>query len=102
MQTDFSLRRLRKALGLPQPDMAHRMGLSLRPYQQLESSPDKVRRRHIRLAKSVAMDVAIERQNPQLAPRTVRKNAIDLTRLIIGKNLQQRARKLADILLDDG
>ena len=52
MQTNlnFSLKRLRKTLGLAQPEMAHRMGLSLRPYQQLELTPDKVRRRHVRLA----------------------------------------------------
>ena len=32
---DFSLVQLRTALGLPQAEMARRMGLSLRPYQEL-------------------------------------------------------------------
>lgn len=104
MQTNlnFSLKRLRKTLGLAQPEMAHRMGLSLRPYQQLELTPDKVRRRHVRLAKSVALDIAIDRQDPELAPANVRKKAIGLARLIIGKDLQQNALKLADLLLDQG
>jgi DNA-binding XRE family transcriptional regulator len=104
MQTnlDFSLKQLRKTLGLAQSEMAYRMGLSLRPYQQLELNPDKVRRRHIRLAESVALDRAIEKQDPKLAPANVRRKAIKLARLIVGKNLQQNALKLADILLDQG
>ena len=104
MQTNpnFSLKRLRKALGLGQLEMARRMGLSLRPYQQLELSPDKVRRRHVRLAESVALDIAIEKEDLELAPESVRKKATDLARLIITKNFQQNAPKLADILLDQG
>ena len=97
---DFSLKGLRKALGLAQPDMARRMGLSLRPFQQLELNPDKVRRRHKRLAESVALDVAIEKEDPELAPASVREKAMDLARLILEQNLRHKARKLADILLD--
>jgi transcriptional regulator with XRE-family HTH domain len=70
---NFSLKRLRRALDLAQPDMARRMGLSLRPYQQLELNPGKVRRRHVRLAESVALDVALEQKDPELAPASVRK-----------------------------
>ena len=33
---DYSLIKLRKALGIGQSEMAERMGLSLRPYQELE------------------------------------------------------------------
>ena len=97
---NFSLKPFRKALGLGQSEMADRMGLSLRPYQQLELSPDKVRRRHIRLAESVALDIAIERKDPELAPDAIREKAMELARLIIRKNFQQKARKLTDILLD--
>jgi hypothetical protein len=104
MKTDpnFPLKRLRRTLDLAQLEMAKRMGLSLRPYQQLELKPDKIKRRHVRLAESVALDIAIDRKNPELAPVNVRKKAIELTRLIIAKNLQQNALKLADILLDQG
>jgi transcriptional regulator with XRE-family HTH domain len=50
---DYSLIKLRKALGIRQSEMAERMGLSLRPYQELESKARTVRSRHIRLAESV-------------------------------------------------
>ena len=63
---DFSLVGLRKALELSQAKMAGRMGLSLRPYQELEAGDRRVRARHIRLAESVALDIAIE-QHPALA-----------------------------------
>jgi len=96
------LANLRKTLGLAQPEMARRMGLSLRPYQQLELHPEKVRKRHVRLAQSVALDVAIERDDPELAPKPVRKNAVDLARLIIRENFRRKARKLAALILDEG
>jgi transcriptional regulator with XRE-family HTH domain len=99
---NFSLKPFRKALGLGQSEMADRMGLSLRPYQQLELNPDKIRSRHIRLAESVALDRAIEEGNPKLAPANVRRRVIKLVRLIIRKNLQQNALKLAEILLHEG
>ena len=72
---DFSLEGLRKTLGLKQADMARRMGLSLRPYQHLELNRGKVRRRHVRLAESVALDVSLEQNDPELAPASVRKKA---------------------------
>jgi transcriptional regulator with XRE-family HTH domain len=98
---DFPLRRLRKTLGLAQQEMARRMGLSLRPYQELEAEPGKVRRRHIRLAESVALDVAIEKGDPELAPESVRKRAMDLARLMLTEKFRQKARKLAEIILDE-
>jgi transcriptional regulator with XRE-family HTH domain len=98
----FLLKPFRRALGLAQSEMADRMGLSLRPYQQLELDPNKVRPRHIRLAESVALDRAIEQKDPELAPAHVREKAIELARLIIGENFRQKARKLADVLLDPG
>jgi transcriptional regulator with XRE-family HTH domain len=97
----FSLPGLRSALGLTQAEMAHRMGLSLRPYQILESKDSKVRRRHVRLAESVALDLAIEQENPELAPVTVRNKAIRFARLIIRDRFRQRARRLTDIILDE-
>ena len=99
---DFSLLRLRNMLGLTQSEMAQRMGLSLRPYQELESNLRKVRSRHVRLAESVALDVAIERKRPELAPANVRNKAIKLARAILTQNFREKAHKLADIILDQG
>jgi hypothetical protein len=81
--------------------MAKRMGLSLRPYQQLELNPKKIRRRHIRLAESVALEIAIQREDPELAPSSVRKKAMTLARLIIRENIRQKARQLTALILDD-
>jgi transcriptional regulator with XRE-family HTH domain len=102
MPKHFSLIGLRKALGLGQLEMAQRMGLSLRPYQELESNIRKVLSRHVRLAESVALDVAVEREDPKLAPDNVRKKAIQLARLILQQNFRQKAIQLADVILDQG
>jgi transcriptional regulator with XRE-family HTH domain len=99
---DFSLLRLRKKLGLAQSEMARRMGLSLRPYQELESDNKirKVRSRHVRLAESVALDVALEKEDPELAPVSIRNRAMKLARVILAQNIRHKALKLADIILD--
>ena len=80
---NFDLVGLRKTLGLTQSGMAKRIGLSLRTYQELELNSDKVRRRHVRLAESVALDVAVEKKNPMLAPASIRKKALMLAGNII-------------------
>jgi len=97
---DFSLVRLRKTLGLSQSEMARRMGLSLSPYQKLESKERTVRPRHIRLAESVALDVAIEKDDPELAPANVRDKVMKFAGVILRENLRQKAGKLAHIMLD--
>jgi transcriptional regulator with XRE-family HTH domain len=101
LHNNFELRKLRKSLGLAQSEMAKRMGLSLRPYQQLELNPKKIRRRHIRLAESVALEIAIQREDPELAPSSVRKKAMTLARLIIRENIRQKARQLTALILDE-
>ena len=80
---NFDLIGLPKILGLTQSEMAKGMGLSLRTYQELEMNSDKVRRRHVRLAESVALDVAVDKKNPMLAPASVRKKALKLANIII-------------------
>ncbi len=97
---DYSLVRLRKSLGLAQSEMARRMGLSLRPYQELEAHKRKVRRRHVRLAESVALDVAIEKNDPELAPASVRNKALELARAILMRNFRKKSLELAEAILD--
>jgi hypothetical protein len=80
--------------------MASRMGLSLRPYQDLELKIRKVRPRHVRLAESVAFDLAIEKEDPALAPANVRKKAIKFVRLMLRHNFRQKAVQFADFILD--
>jgi transcriptional regulator with XRE-family HTH domain len=78
-----------KRHGLPQLEMARRMGLSLRTYQELEQKLRAVRSRHIRLAESVALDVAVENDDPELAPRDIRRKAIKLAITVLMNNLRQ-------------
>ena len=96
---DFPLIRLRKSLGLGQSEMATRMGLSLRPYQELESKARSVRPRHVRLAESVALDIAIEKQNLELAPANVRKKAVKLALMLVLQNLKERPLRIAESIL---
>ena len=93
---------LRKALGLNQTKMASRMGLSLRPYQELESGDRGVRARHVRLAESVALDIVIEKQNLQLAPENVRKKVTLLALMLLEQNLKERPLEIAKSILGQG
>ena len=96
---DFSLIKLRKALGIRQSEMAERMGLSLRPYQELESKARTVRFRHVRLAESVALDIAIEKQNLELVPADVRKKVVKLALMLVLQNLKERPLRIAESIL---
>jgi transcriptional regulator with XRE-family HTH domain len=96
---DFFLINLRKVLGLGQSEMAKRMGLSLRPYQELESETRRVRPRHIRLAESVALDVALEKENLELAPANVRKKMVKLALMLVQQNLKERPLGIAKSIL---
>ncbi len=58
--------------------------------------------RHVRLAESVALDVAIEKESPELAPASVRNKAIKLARAILMQNFREKARKLTDLVLNQG
>jgi transcriptional regulator with XRE-family HTH domain len=96
---DFPLIKLRKSLGLRQSEMARRMGLSLRPYQELESKARSVRPRHVRLAESVALEIAIEKENLELAPDNVRKKMVKLALMLVRQNLQERPLGIAKSIL---
>ena len=75
---------LRKTLGLTQTGMAHGIGLSLRAYQDIEAGISKLRLLHWLAAERIALAVAHERGDPMLAPASVRRQALDLARLITG------------------
>ena len=96
---DYSLIKLRKVLGIGQSEMAKRMGLSLRPYQELESKARSVRFRHVRLAESVALDIAIEKQNLELVPADVRKKVVKLALMLVLQNLKERPLRIAESIL---
>lgn len=84
MMTAAELVALRKRLDLTQAGMAERVGLSLRAYQDIEASVSKLRPIHAHAAERAALALAVERADPMLAPAVVRRQALDLARLITG------------------
>jgi hypothetical protein len=65
----------------------------------LESKARSVRSRHIRLAESVALDIAIEKQNLELAPASVRRKMVKLALMLVKKNLKERPIKIAEAIV---
>ena len=76
---------LRKALGLTQTEMAHQLGMAMRSYQDIEAGASKLRPVHALAVERAALALAVERGNPMLAPASVRRQALDLARLITGE-----------------
>ena len=72
----------RKTLGLTQTEMAGRIGLGLRAYQDIEAGVSKLRPIHVAAAERVALALAVERGDPMLAPAGVRRQALELARLM--------------------
>jgi transcriptional regulator with XRE-family HTH domain len=95
----FPFASLRKTLGLGQFEMAERMGLTLRPYQELEKATRPVKPRHIRLAESVVLDVAIEKQNLSLLPGNVREKVLKLALMLVERNLNRRREEIAKCIV---
>ena len=83
--TPAELVALRNSLALTQAEMAERMGLGARAYQDIEGGVSKVRPIHVAAAERAALTLAVERGNPMLAPATVRRQALELARLITGE-----------------
>ena len=76
---------LRRSLALKQAEMAERMGLSMRALQDIEGGISKVRQIHVAAAERAALTLAVERGNPMLATANVRRQALELVRLITGQ-----------------
>ena len=75
---------LRDKLGITQTDMAQRVGLGLRVYQDIEGGVSKVRPIHFAAAERAALGLAVEKGDPMLAPVGVRRQALELASLIAG------------------
>ncbi|MGA8079846.1 MAG: helix-turn-helix transcriptional regulator [Xanthobacteraceae bacterium] len=72
---------LRKDLGLTQQEMAERLGMALRSYQDIESGESKYRFIHRLAAERVALALAVDRGAPDLAPTALREDAVEFVRL---------------------
>lgn len=82
------MKELREQAKLTQTEMADRMGLGISAYQDLENDdPDwkKFKRRHLLALERASLTLAVERGDINLALPAVRRDAIDLARLISGE-----------------
>jgi len=73
--------KLRQDLGLTQQEMAERLGMALRGYQDIEAGESKYRFIHRLAAERVALALAVDRGDPDLAPLPLREDVIELVRL---------------------
>jgi transcriptional regulator with XRE-family HTH domain len=72
---------LRNSLHLTQQEMAERLGMALRSYQDIEAGKSKYRFIHRLAAERAALALAVEKGTPELAPIAVREEALELIRL---------------------
>lgn len=81
MTTD-ELETLREALGLTQAEMAERFGIGLRTYSEMKNADGEVPERYRLAAERVALSVAVEKGDANLAPPEVRREALALANII--------------------
>jgi transcriptional regulator with XRE-family HTH domain len=84
MMTAAELLAYREAAGITQTELADRIGLTSRPYQDIEGGRTKVQRRHVLAFERAALALALERGDINLAPPAIRRDALALARLITG------------------
>lgn len=80
--TGDDLKALRKSLGLTQAQMGKEMGLSLRAYTDVETSPADLRQIHQMAAALVSLKQAVAQRRLDLAQPEVRALALDLAQII--------------------
>lgn len=76
---------LRKRLGLTQAQMGDGIGLGGRAYQKIEAGDTDLAERHVLAAERLALRLAVERGDPMLAPVSVRRDALALAQLLVGR-----------------
>jgi len=85
--SEKAMKELRQRAKLTQTEMAAQMGLGLSAYQDLEADdPDwkKFKTRHLLALERASMKLALEHGDLNLALPSVRRDALDLARLING------------------
>lgn len=77
-----TLKDFRAAAGLTQSQLAELMGMGLSAYQDIETGFDKFKQRHRLALERASLTLAVERGDINLALPSVRRDALDLARLI--------------------
>lgn len=78
------LKTFREAAGVTQAEMARLMGMGNSAYQDLETGFSKFKDRHNMILERVSLKLAVERGDMALALPGVRRDALDLAKLIRG------------------
>lgn len=78
------LKSYREQAGLTQAEMAMAMGLGNTAYQDLETGFSKFKARHQLALERASLRLAVERGDINLALPAVRRDALELARLITG------------------
>ena len=76
---------LRKTLGLKQEEMAEKIGLTVHPYRNAERGHSELRLLHINSAERVSLAEAVAQRNPMLTTPEIRREALELARMITGE-----------------
>lgn len=74
----------REAAGLTQVQLAEHLGLGRSAYLDLETGFSKFKPRHLMMLERVSLRLALERGDVNIALPAVRRDALDLARLITG------------------
>lgn len=77
-----------KAMGLTQTGLAERLGMSLRQVQGLENGTTELRLIHALAIERVALAFAAASGNWNVAPPSVRRDAMDVVALFRGKEAE--------------
>lgn len=80
-ETNKTLTDFRAAAKLTQAELASLMGMGLSAYQDLESGFSKFKNRHQMALERASLRLAVEREDVGLALPSIRRDAIDFTRL---------------------
>src|SRR5450631_425168 len=72
---------LRDKLQITQQEMADHLDMALRSYQSIEAGESEYRYIHRLAAERVALQIAVDKKAPMLAPEAVREDAIELVRV---------------------
>lgn len=81
----FSPQPIREQLGLSQEKMAEIVGLSKRQYQAIERGETRMRLQHGLAIERVSLMIAVQRRDPMLALPSIRREALELVRMIEGR-----------------
>lgn len=80
-----TLKDFREVANLTQAELADLLGLGRSAYHDLESGFSKFKPKHLMMLERVSLKLAVERSDLNVALPGVRRDALDLARLITGE-----------------